>query len=97
MFASSFEAAATDMRSLLRSSNILHWTPRLRSQNWQSAAPPAMVPRRNGLISIIFLTVWDAGVRSARQKLNTHTTYYKGLHMYGPMVARESTETMTPP
>ncbi len=30
---------------------------KLRSQYEQSAAPPAMVPNRNGLISIIFLTV----------------------------------------
>ena len=34
--------------------------PRLRCQNWQSAAPPAMVPSRYLLISITFLTVWDA-------------------------------------
>ena len=34
--------------------------PRLRCQNWQSAAPPAMVPNKNGLISITFLTVCDA-------------------------------------
>lgn len=26
---------------------------------WQSAAPPAMVPRRKGLISMTFLTVWE--------------------------------------
>ena len=34
--------------------------PRLRSQNWQSAAPPAMVPSRNGLISMTFFTVCEA-------------------------------------
>ncbi len=34
--------------------------PRLRCQNWQSAAPPAIVPSRKGLISITFFTVWDA-------------------------------------
>ena len=33
--------------------------PRLRCQNWQSAAPPAMVPSKYGLISITFFTVWD--------------------------------------
>jgi hypothetical protein len=32
----------------------------LRSQNMQSAASPAMVPSRNWLISITFLTVCEA-------------------------------------
>jgi hypothetical protein len=36
------------------------WRPRLRCQNWQSAAPPAMVPSKKGLISMTFLTVCDA-------------------------------------
>jgi hypothetical protein len=31
--------------------------PKLRCQNWQSAAPPAMVPSRYLLISITFFTV----------------------------------------
>lgn len=31
--------------------------PRFRCQNMQSAAPPAMVPKRKGLISITFFTV----------------------------------------
>ena len=43
------------------------WRPRLRSQNWQSAAPPAMVPSRCGLISITFFTVWEAAGREWRQ------------------------------
>lgn len=34
--------------------------PRWRCQNWQSAAPPAMVPSRKGLISITFFTVCEA-------------------------------------
>lgn len=34
----------------------LHFMPSMRSQYWQSAAPPAMVPNRYGLISMIFFT-----------------------------------------
>lgn len=34
--------------------------PSQASQYWQSAAPPAMVPRRTLLISMTFLTVWEA-------------------------------------
>jgi hypothetical protein len=37
--------------------------PRFRCQNWQSAAPPAMVPSRYLLISMTFFTVCDAGTR----------------------------------
>lgn len=36
--------------------------PRLRSQKEQSAAPPAIVPSRYGLISITFFTVPDAAM-----------------------------------
>lgn len=57
MLASSLEAAATEMRSLLRSSQMRHCLARRRSQKLQSAAPPAMVPSRYGLISITFFTV----------------------------------------
>lgn len=35
--------------------------PRFLCQNWQSAAPPAIVPSIYGLISIIFFTDCDAG------------------------------------
>jgi len=51
------------------------WMPRLRCQNWQSAAPPAMVPSRNGLISITFLTVCDemSGPWDARESTATTT------------------------
>mmetsp|Transcript_39245 Transcript_39245/g.94897 ORF Transcript_39245/g.94897 Transcript_39245/m.94897 type:complete len:206 (-) Transcript_39245:78-695(-) len=58
-FARSFDAAATEIRRPLRSWYNRHSIPRLRSQNEQSAAPPAIVPRRNGLISMTFLTVPD--------------------------------------
>ena len=34
--------------------------PRFLSQNEQSAAPPAIVPSKYGLISMTFLTLWDA-------------------------------------
>merc|ERR1740123_1757420 len=60
VLASIFEAVATETRRLFRSSYMRHCVPRFRSQKEQSAAPPAMVPRRNGLISMTFLTVWDA-------------------------------------
>lgn len=60
VLANNFEAAATEMRSLLRSSNSLHCLPRSLSQNWQSAAPPAIVPSKNGLISITFFTLCEA-------------------------------------
>lgn len=43
----------------LRSSNLRHSMPRRRCQNWQSAAPPAMVPSRYGLISMTFFTVCE--------------------------------------
>merc|ERR1719230_1211110 len=76
VLARSLEAAATLIRSLLRSSYRRHCIPKLRSQNAQSAAPPAMVPKRYGLISMTFFTVCDA--------------------MYGPIVDRESTDTMMP-
>ena len=58
--ASIFEAVATLTRFLLRNSNIRHCVPKFRSQKAQSAAPPAMVPRRKGLISMTFLTVCEA-------------------------------------
>lgn len=48
MLARSLEAAATEMRSLLRSSYRRHCLPRSLSQNWQSAAPPAIVPKKDG-------------------------------------------------
>ena len=38
----------------------LTWSPRFLNQNWQSAAPPAIVPNKNGLISITFFTVCEA-------------------------------------
>jgi hypothetical protein len=60
VFANSLEAAATEIRSLFRSSNIRHCLPKSLSQNWQSAAPPAIVPSKNGLISITFFTLCDA-------------------------------------
>ena len=53
------DAPATERRLPFSSAGSLHWMPRLRCQNWQSAAPPAMVPSRYGLISITFLTVCD--------------------------------------
>ena len=34
--------------------------PKFLCQNWQSAAPPAIVPSMYGLISIIFFTDCDA-------------------------------------
>jgi hypothetical protein len=34
--------------------------PRLRCQKEQSAAPPAIVPKRKGLISMTFFTVCEA-------------------------------------
>ena len=37
-----------------------HSRPRSRSQKEQSAAPPAIVPSRYGLISITFFTSWEA-------------------------------------
>lgn len=43
------------------------WRPRLRCQNWQSAAPPAMVPSRKGLISMTFLTVCEAAIAQNRE------------------------------
>jgi len=38
--------------------NMMNTTlmPKFRCQNWQSAAPPAIVPSIYGLISIIFFT-----------------------------------------
>jgi hypothetical protein len=42
--------------------------PRLRSQKAQSAAPPAMVPSRYGLISMIFLTEPEAACEERRGK-----------------------------
>ena len=60
MFANSLEAAATVIRFPFRSSYNRHCVPKFRSQKEQSAAPPAMVPKRKGLISITFLTVPDA-------------------------------------
>ena len=60
VFASNLEAAATEMRSLFLSSYIRHCLPKSRSQNWQSAAPPAIVPSRYGFISITFFTEPEA-------------------------------------
>merc|ERR1719181_1218628 len=60
VLASIFEAAATDTLLLLRNSNMRHCVPRFRSHKAQSAAPPAIVPNKKGLISITFLTVCDA-------------------------------------
>ena len=48
---------ATVILFLFLNSNILHCIPRFLSQKLQSAAPPAIVPNKNGLISIIFFTV----------------------------------------
>jgi hypothetical protein len=45
ILARSFEAAATEILSLFLSSYSRHCLPRSLSQNWQSAAPPAMVPK----------------------------------------------------
>lgn len=91
-----FEAAATEMRRLCRSSWRRHCMPRYASQYWQSciatgcqcfvysgergsptAAPPAIVPRRQLLISMTFLTVW--------------------LAIQFPCVALESVATIMPP
>jgi hypothetical protein len=41
--------------------------PRFLSQKLQSAAPPAMVPSRYGLISMIFLTVPEAVTITCQQ------------------------------
>ena len=60
MLASSLEAAATEMGSLFLSSYTLHCRASSRSQKLQSAAPPAMVPSKEGLISITFCTVCEA-------------------------------------
>lgn len=60
VFASNFDAAATVMRFLFLNSYMRHCMPKFRSQNEQSAAPPAIVPRRKGLISMTFLTVPEA-------------------------------------
>ncbi|KAK4242354.1 glycoprotease family-domain-containing protein [Achaetomium macrosporum] len=59
-FARILDAAATLIRRLWRSSCRRHCMPSQASQYWQSAAPPAMVPRRSELISITFFTVWLA-------------------------------------
>ena len=55
-------ATATDTKIYLQHirQEMRTCRPRFRSQNWQSAAPPAIVPSRKGLISITFFTVCDA-------------------------------------
>jgi hypothetical protein len=60
VFASNLLAAATVILFLFLNSYNLHCIPKFLSQKEQSAAPPAMVPRRNGLISMTFLTVPEA-------------------------------------
>lgn len=50
----------------------LTWIPRFLCQNWQSAAPPAMVPRRYGLISMTFLTVCEAAKRTREVRIPTN-------------------------
>lgn len=68
------DAAATEMHSLLRSSYRRHCMPRYVSQYWQSAAPPAMVPSRYGLISITFFTEPDAMYEPADARESTAIT-----------------------
>ena len=48
--------------------------PRFRSQKEQSAAPPAIVPSRYGLISMTFFTVPDAMYVPIVLRLSTLTT-----------------------
>jgi hypothetical protein len=49
---------------------IITCLPRFLSQNWQSAAPPAIVPSKKGLISMTFLTVCEAaGEHEAKEGL----------------------------
>ena len=52
VFANILLAALTLIFLLLLSWNKRHCEPRLRCQNWQSAAPPAIVPSKESLISI---------------------------------------------
>jgi hypothetical protein len=51
-FESNFDAAQTEIRSLFLNSHIRHWVVKFRSQYWQSAAPPAIVPK-----SILFISI----------------------------------------
>jgi len=74
MFESSFDAAATVIRSLWSSSKSRQRMPRYRSQYEQSAAPPAIVPSRKGLISMTFLTVCEAMYAPADARESTATT-----------------------
>lgn len=57
VLARSLLAAATLMRLPSRSSCTRTENAKFRSQNEQSAAPPAIVPSKYGLISITFFTV----------------------------------------
>lgn len=83
MLHSTLLAAATLMRSLFLSSYSRQCTPKLRSQYAQSAAPPAMVPSRYGLISMIFLTVPEAA-RQARRGSFDRLAGAVGLWCTGP-------------
>jgi hypothetical protein len=52
-------AIATVGRSAFLNSYTLHCIATYFSQNIQSAAPPAIVPRRKSLISMTFLTLFE--------------------------------------
>ena len=52
--------------------------PRFLSQNEQSAAPPAMVPSKYGLISMIFFTLWDA--TNKRDSTRLVFRFFVGMH-----------------
>lgn len=58
--------------------------PKCRCQNWQSAAPPAIVPSRKGLISITFLTVCDAACRRSASRSGRLTASYRTWHSKQP-------------
>lgn len=89
---------------------ILQRVPKSRSQNEQSAAPPAMVP---SCVATEHGSEHEQGFTTRTGHATTHTRQAraaptrKGLismifftlceAMYGPCVERESTDTSTPP
>lgn len=54
------EKLSIPCKSSMRGGELRTLTPRFLSQNWQSAAPPAIVPSKKGLISMTFFTVCEA-------------------------------------
>lgn len=95
MFAITFEAAATDMRSLLRSSYKRHCFDNTLSQYTQSAAPPAIVAENNS---------WTRNISDSyteiipSKKLLISIIFLTVCEpIKSPPVALESTESTTPP